>query len=248
MPRRQAASISNEEIAQFSRHAEDWWRADGPFRPLHKLNPVRLAYIRDQACGHFGRDPQARFSLENLQILDAGCGGGLLTEPLARLGGRVSGLDASQESIAVAAAHAEASGLSIQYEVGSLEDLAQDKKRYDLITALEIVEHVADLDSFLHALVRLLKPRGLLIMSTLNRTPKSFLLGIIAAEYILGWVPKGTHQWLKFLRPSELSGRLEKEGLQTSDVTGLVFNLLRGEFELRDDLAVNYLLAARRAR
>ena len=246
MPRRSAASIASDEIAQFSRHAEDWWNPDGVFRPLHRLNPVRLAYIRDQACQHFGCDPQARYSLKGLKILDVGCGGGLLAEPLARMGGLVTGLDASAESITVARAHAKAAKLAIDYRAGSVEEA---KGKFDLITALEIIEHVADLDSFIASLTKLLNPNGLLIMSTLNRTAKSFILGIVAAEYILGWVPKGTHQWRKFLRPSELVRRLEQSGIRATDLTGMIFNPLRGEFELSaGDLAVNYMLSARGSR
>jgi 2-polyprenyl-6-hydroxyphenyl methylase/3-demethylubiquinone-9 3-methyltransferase len=244
MPR-PAASISDAEIAQFSRHAGDWWNPEGAFRPLHRLNPVRIEYVRDSACAHFERDPHTPRALKGLKILDVGCGGGLLAEPLARLGGAVTGLDASSEAIEVAHAHAEAGGLTVDYRLGSVEELAKKKTRYDLITALEIVEHVADLDSFIASLAGLLRPGGLLVMSTLNRTPKSFLLGIVAAEYVLGWVPRGTHEWKKFLRPSELVARLAGEGLQTTDLTGLIFNPLRNEFELRsDDLDVNYMLTA----
>jgi 2-polyprenyl-6-hydroxyphenyl methylase/3-demethylubiquinone-9 3-methyltransferase len=282
--RRPSSSIAEDEVAQFSRHAEDWWNPDGAFRPLHRLNPVRLAYIRDQVCAHFGREADTRHALKGLHALDVGCGGGILSEPLARLGAQVTGLDASKESIATAKRHAKAVGLNIDYRCMSIEELAEQlspasfpRKResrsasarhmthtargrgpldsclrggdakggFDLITALEIAEHVADLESFTASLAKLLKPGGLLIMSTLNRTPKSFLLGIVAAEYILRWVPRGTHQWAKFLRPSELVRRLEESGLRTTDLTGLVFNPLRGEFELSaTDLDVNYLLTA----
>jgi len=239
-----AASISDAEIDHFSQHAEDWWNPDGVFRPLHKLNPVRLAYIRDRACAHFGRDAESRPSLKGLKILDVGCGGGLVTEPLARLGGAVTGIDGSENTIAIATRHAKASRLSIDYKVASVEELTKKKTRYDLITALEVVEHVADVDSFLKALAALLKPGGLLIMSTLNRTPKSFVLGIIAAEYILRWAPRGTHEWNKFIRPSELVSKLQKVRLHADDLTGMVFNPLRGMFELnKNDLEVNYLLS-----
>ncbi|MDX2028775.1 MAG: bifunctional 2-polyprenyl-6-hydroxyphenol methylase/3-demethylubiquinol 3-O-methyltransferase UbiG [Alphaproteobacteria bacterium] len=245
MSRRSAASVATEEISQFSRHAADWWNPEGSFRPLHKLNPIRLEYIRDQACEHFGRNPESRHALKDLKILDVGCGGGLLAEPMTRMGGQVTGLDASEEGITVARAHAKGSGLKIDYQVGSVEAWTRKKNRYDLITALEIVEHVADLESFIGCLTSLLQPNGLLIMSTLNRTPKSFLLGIVAAEYVLGWVPKGTHQWQKFLRPSELVGHLDDVELKTTDLTGMIFNPLRGEFQLSpSDLGVNYMLTA----
>ncbi|MFY9288103.1 MAG: bifunctional 2-polyprenyl-6-hydroxyphenol methylase/3-demethylubiquinol 3-O-methyltransferase UbiG [Alphaproteobacteria bacterium] len=246
MPRSAAASIQSEEIAQFSRHADDWWNESGKFRPLHKLNPVRLEYVRDQVCAHFKRTPTTRTSLKNLKILDVGCGGGLLAEPLTRMGAEVTGLDASDETIAIAKAHAKQSRLTIDYRLGSVEDLAKQKTRYDVITALEVAEHVADMDSFMRSIKKILKPSGVLIMSTLNRTPKSFLLGIIAAEYILQWVPRGTHQWQKFIRPSEMVSQLEVLGLQVTDITGLTFNPLRNEFQLRkDDMAVNYMLTAK---
>lgn len=243
-----SASIADEEVAQFSRHADAWWDPEGAFRPLHRLNPVRLAYIRERALKHFGLKAGPRQALKGLAVLDAGCGGGLLAEPLARMGAKVMGLDASREAIEVAKKHAKLSKLAIDYRAGSVEKLAQGKTRFDVITALEIAEHVADLDSFLKALAKLLKPGGLLIMSTLNRTPKSFLLGIVAAEYILGWVPRGTHQWQKFIRPSELARQLEKRGLETENISGLIFNPLRGEFQLSaNDLEVNYLLTATRS-
>jgi 2-polyprenyl-6-hydroxyphenyl methylase/3-demethylubiquinone-9 3-methyltransferase len=240
-------SIAAEEIDRFSQHAEDWWEPEGAFRPLHRLNPVRLEYVRDRACAHFTRDATSRHSLKGLKILDVGCGGGLLAEPLARLGGAVTGIDASEKTIAVARRHAGETGLRIDYRVASAEEMARKAARYDLVTALEVVEHVENIESFVSALARLLKPGGLLLMSTLNRTPKSFLLGIVAAEYMLGWIPRGTHRWRKFLRPSELVGQLANAKLQTTDLTGLVFNPLSGAFELRkNDLAVNYMLTAKR--
>jgi len=244
MPSTRAKSIASSEIAQFSRHAQDWWNPDGAFRPLHQLNPVRLEYVRDKACAHFGRKT-GRAALKDLKILDVGCGGGLLAEPMARLGGNVTGIDASKETIVCAARHAKEGDLAIDYRVSSVEELARKKIRYDLITALEVAEHVADMDSFVASLAMLLKPGGLLIMSTLNRTPQSFLLGIVAAEYILGWVPRGTHQWNKFIRPSELAEKLEAKNLCVDDLTGFVFNPLTGAFELRKgELGVNYLLTA----
>ena len=210
MPRH-AASIATEEIDRFSQYAEDWWNPDGAFRPLHRLNPVRLEYVRDRACAHFGRDAGSRHSLKGLKVLDVGCGGGLLSEPMARLGGEVTGIDASKKTISVARDHAKAMYLKIDYRVSSVEEMARRKEKFDVITALEVIEHVADVRSFLGALSSLLKPGGLLIMSTLNRTPKSFLLGIVAAEYLLGWIPRGTHEWKKFIRPSELVKRVKRK-------------------------------------
>ena len=240
-----AASIAADEVARFSAQAADWWNMEGSFRSLHRLNPLRVGYVRDQIVAHCERDATRRDALRGLKLLDVGCGGGLLAEPLARLGATVTGLDASAETIAVAAAHAAESGLAIDYKASSVEELAEGKARYDVITALEIVEHVADRASFIAALAKLLKPDGLLLMATLNRTTRSFMLGVVAAEYVLGWVPRGTHDWNSFVRPSELARELEQEGLALRDLTGMVFNLLRGEFVLsKTDLRVNYLLSA----
>lgn len=243
-----AASIAADEVARFSAQASDWWNMEGSFRSLHRLNPLRVDYVRDQIVAHCGRDATRRDALRGLKLLDVGCGGGLLAEPLARLGATVTGLDASAETIAVARAHAAESGLAIAYKASSVEELAEGKARFDVITALEIVEHVADRASFIAALAKLLKPDGLLLMATLNRTTRSFLLGVVAAEYVLGWVPRGTHDWNSFVRPSELARELEQEGLALRDLTGMAFNPLRGEFVLsKRDLRVNYLLAATKA-
>ena len=239
------SSIDSAEIARFSRHAEDWWNPQGALRPLHKLNPARLEYVRDQICGHFARKTGARDVLKGLTVLDIGCGGGLLCEPLARLGAKVTGLDASAEAINAARQHAEKSELDITYVCGSVEDFAQTANRYDVITALEILEHVADINSFLKGAARLLKPGGILLLSTVNRTAKSYLLGIVAAEYILRWVPKGTHDWRKFIRPSELAAHLQKTGLEVTDITGMTYAPLNDSFHLRQGgVAVNYLMAA----
>jgi 2-polyprenyl-6-hydroxyphenyl methylase/3-demethylubiquinone-9 3-methyltransferase len=240
-----AASVAPDEIDQFSRLSADWWNPEGAFKPLHRLNPVRLAYIRDAVLSHFSLKAPGPKSFKGLKVLDVGCGGGLLAEPLARLGGEVTAIDMADEGLKVARKHSAAMGLKIRYLLSSVEDLARKPQRFDVITALEVVEHVADVDSFLRSLSVLLKPNGILIISTLSRTPKSFLLGIIAAEYILRWVPAGTHQWKKFIRPSELQRRLDEHGMTMHDLTGLAFNPARNEFELRTgDLDVNYLCAA----
>ncbi len=239
------SSIDRAEIAHFSSLAGDWWNPAGVMQPLHKLNPARLEYIRDAVCGHFKRRVGAADALKGLSILDIGCGGGVLCEPLVRLGGDVTGLDASAEGIKAARAHAALSGLDIDYVCDSAENMAQGKQKFDVITVLEILEHVADIDVLLGAAARLLKPNGIMILSTLNRTPKSFLLGIVAAEYILKWVPRGTHDWRKFIRPSELAAHLGKAGLHAGDITGVIYDPLNDNFVLkRGEVGVNYLMYA----
>ncbi len=242
-------TVQPEEIDQFSRHAADWWNPYGSFKPLHRLNPVRVQYVRDQICALRGfKATGKREVLRGISLLDVGCGGGLLAEPLALLGARVTAIDASAATIDVASQHAAEQGLEIDYRVSSVEDLAQKPQRFDVITALEIVEHVADIELFLTALTSLLRPGGVLILSTLNQTSKSYLLGIVAAEYILRWVPRGTHQWKKFIRPSQLVDRVAELGLTPCDLSGLVFNPLRQEFHLsQTDLDVNYFLTAIKA-
>ena len=237
------SSIDPTEIARFSRHAEDWWNPEGALRPLHKLNPSRLEYIRDQICTHFSRKAGGRDALKGLSILDIGCGGGLLTEPLARLGAQVTGLDASAQAIQTAQQHAAQSGLPITYHTGSAEDFARGQARFDVITALEILEHVGDRDALMQSLSHLLKPGGVVILSTLNRDAKSYLLGIVAAEYVLRWVPRGTHDWRKFIRPSELAAQAGQVGLEATDITGLTYDPLNDVFRLRKEkVAVNYLM------
>ena len=243
-----AASIAASEVARFAEQAGDWWNPDGKFRPLHRLNPVRIGYLRDRIAAHYECAIGGRQALAGLSVLDVGCGGGLVAEPLARLGAAVTGLDAAEPAIAVARAHAAQQGLTIAYRAGSVEELARTGQRFDVVTALEIIEHVADRDSFCRALAQLVKPGGLLILSTLNRTPRSWLLGIVAAEYVLGWVPRGTHDWRQFVRPSELAAAIGPYGLRVVDVTGLVFNPLANDFRLsRHDLAVNYFMTAVKA-
>lgn len=240
-----ATSIDEAEIARFARDSAHWWDEKGPFRPLHQLNPVRTGYIRKQICSHYDRSDRSLTPFSGLKMLDIGCGGGLVCEPLARLGGRVTGIDADAQAIEVAKNHAEKSGLSISYQNGAAEDL---DRTFDIVTALEVIEHVTDPTAFIKTCAKLCKPGGLVIMSTLNRTPRSFAFGIVAAEYVLGWVPRGTHNWKKFIKPSEL-GRMGRDSrLSPRDVTGLIFNPIRNHFELsKTDLAVNYLMTMEKA-
>ena len=234
-------SILPGEVEQFAAHAGRWWDPDGPEAMLHKLNPVRLKYIRDQVDRHWQTDETSFRPLEGKSALDVGCGAGLLAEPLARLGANVTGVDASDELIAAAKAHAEASGLEIDYRAAAVEDLDGS---FDLVTSLEVVEHVADPRSFVAALSRRLAPRGLLILSTPNRTAWSRLLTITLAEGF-GRVPRGTHDYAKFIAPDELSAMIRNAGLEIVDVEGIAFTPLKG-LHLSDDTSLNYLIVARR--
>ena len=239
-------TIDPDNLRSFTDHAQGWWDESGPFKPLHQINPVRLAFIREEIITHFKiKEPNLK-PYQGLQILDIGCGGGLLCEPLCRLGATVTGIDAGPENIEVARAHAQQSGLDITYYATSAEAFAAPSPGSDVVTALEIVEHVADIDLFICSCLKLLRPGGLLILSTLNRTAKSYLLGIIAAEYILNWVPRGTHNWKKFLEPAELAAYLEKHGSQLKSIKGISFNPLSRTWHLTNDLGINYLMAARK--
>jgi 2-polyprenyl-6-hydroxyphenyl methylase/3-demethylubiquinone-9 3-methyltransferase len=255
-------TVDPEEIERFSSIAEEWWDENGKFRPLHRLGPVRLQYIRDRACAHFARDPEQMKVFSGLRLIDIGCGGGLMCEPMARLGAEVTGIDASKKNIGVASLHAEKMGLAIDYRCASPEKLvascelqvARDPATrnmqhatpsYNIVLALEIVEHVADVPAFLKACAALVKPGGLIFMSTLNRTAKSYALAIVGAEYVLRWLPRGTHSWKKFLKPSELCAGLRHERMNIEDMSGLAFNPLKNEWHLsKTDLGVNYLLTA----
>lgn len=240
-----AASIDPDEIAKFTAMAEAWWDPDGKFRPLHRFNPVRLAFIRDRLCSHFSRDPKQNLPLKGLRLLDVGCGGGLLSEPLARLGAQVTGLDAAEKNIRIARLHAGESKLDIDYRHGSVEDLAASGDSFDAVLNMEVVEHVADVDSFLGASAALVRAGGIMVVATLNRTPKSFLLAIVGAEYVLRWLPRGTHQWQRFVRPSELGKALRQAGMEIAEMTGVAFNPLTDRWRLAPhDLGVNYMLLA----
>jgi 2-polyprenyl-6-hydroxyphenyl methylase/3-demethylubiquinone-9 3-methyltransferase len=240
-------TVDPDEVARFAALADDWWDPRGHFRPLHQVNPVRLAFIRDRLVGHFGRDPASLTPLSGLRLLDIGCGGGLIAEPMARLGAAVVGLDATEQNIAVARLHAAHAGLSIDYRCAAAEDLADGTARFDVVLALEVVEHVAALEPFVAACGRLLAPGGALIAATLNRTVKAWALAIVGAEYVLGWLPRGTHRWAKFVRPAELVGALRRNGLAVAELTGVGYDPLAGAWSLSRDLAVNYMVFARRA-
>ncbi len=242
-----SSTVDPAEIARFGRIAAEWWDPDGKFRPLHRMNPVRIGYVRDRACERLGRDPRSVRPFDGLAAADIGCGGGLLAEPLARLGASVTALDAGAEAIAAARLHAGGAGLDIDYRCQTAEDLAASGARFDLVTALEVVEHVARVDTFVAALAALVRPGGVLVMSTLNRTARSFALAIVGAEYVMRWLPRGTHDWRKFLHPSELASGLRRHGFAVRDVSGLIYDPAGGGWRLSArDLAVNYLMTATR--
>ena len=236
----QKGTINRDEILHFAKDSSAWWDEGGPFKPLHRLNPVRLGYIKDQICGHYDLDKLSLKPLLDLKILDIGCGGGLVCEPMARMGAKVTGIDADTNGINIARTHAEKSDLSIQYICGAADNL---EEKFDVVLALEVIEHTNNPAQFIKICTERLKPNGLLILSTLNRTPKSFALGIVAAEYVLRWVPRGTHHWSKFQKPSEIVRHARNNKLDASDVTGLIFNPLKNDFALsKTDLDVNYLI------
>lgn len=240
------ASIDPEEVARFEAIAATWWAEDGPMGVLHRFNPVRLAYIRDAACEHFGRDPRTPYPLAGLRIVDVGCGGGVLSEPLARLGAQVTGLDPAPTNIAVARTHAEAEGVEVDYRSQTIEAVVAAGERFDIVLAMEVVEHVVDMPSFMRSACMAAEPGGLLFAATLNRTMRSFALAIVGAEYVLGWLPRGTHDWDKFVKPSELARAVEAAGLRVTDTTGVVFNPLDGSWRPSRDTAVNYMVTAKR--
>ena len=241
-----AASVDPGEIARFSAMAAEWWDTEGKFRPLHKLNPVRLAYIRDRLAARLGRDPLKPQPLAGVRLLDIGCGGGLIAEPMARLGADVVAIDASATNIAVARAHTAESELKIDYGVAAAETLAASGERFDAVLCLEVIEHVADRPGFLAATAGLVAPGGALVAATLNRTPQAYLLAIVGAEYVLRWLPRGTHDWDKFVRPSELAASLRRAGLEVRDLSGVVYSPLTDAWRLSRDLAVNYMCFAER--
>jgi 2-polyprenyl-6-hydroxyphenyl methylase/3-demethylubiquinone-9 3-methyltransferase len=238
------STVDQAEVDRFSAIAAEWWNPRGKMAPLHKFNPVRLAYIRDRAATRFGRDRKRLDSMKGLHVLDIGCGGGLLCEPLARLGALVVGIDPSATNIDAARRHASEADLPIDYRCATVEALAQSGERFDLVLAMEVVEHVADVPLFMKCCAAMIRPGGLMIIATINRTLKSFALAIVGAEYILRWLPVGTHRWDKFVTPNELEIAIEQSGLRVTHEQGVVYNLFRDEWQLSADTDVNYMLTA----
>ena len=241
-----AASINPAEIAKFSAIAAEWWDPAGKFAPLHKFNPVRLAFIKAEAAAHFGRDPRSLTPFQGLTLLDIGCGGGLLSEPMARLGFAVTGADASERNIGTAKAHAAQSGLEIDYRAVTAETLVAEGRRFDVVLNMEVVEHVADVAAYLEACSKLVKPGGITFVATMNKTLKSFALAKIGAEYVLGWLPRGTHDWNRFIPPAELRASLEGTGLTVLKTQGVSFDPLGWDWRLSPDVDVNYMIVASR--
>jgi len=239
-----SASVIDEEVSRFDALAASWWDPKGPMAPLHAINPVRMRFVRDAIVKHFGRDDEAVAPFSGLSALDVGCGAGLLTEPLSRLGAEALGLDPGIETIGAARSHADSSGAHSRYRVGTLEDVVSEGGRFDIVLAMEVVEHVADVEFFVTAAAKALKPGGLFLGSTLNRTLKSFALAIVGAEYVLRWLPTGTHRWDKFVTPAEFSTALRNAGLWAPNATGLTYAPLTRQWRLARDLDVNYFIAA----
>ncbi len=239
------STVDPAEIEKFQAMAAEWWDENGKFKPLHMLNPCRLDYITNQIAGEFDRDLKTEKPFAGLRILDIGCGGGLLAEPMARLGADVVGADAAERNIPVAQVHAEQSGLTIDYRHTTAEAMAEASEQFDVVLNMEVVEHVASPIDYLIACRQLLKPGGLQICSTLNRNPKSYMMAIIGAEHVMRWLPKGTHEWSKFITPDELFDLLRKAGLTPVDRKGFVFNPIKWSWSLSDrDLSVNYVTAS----
>jgi 2-polyprenyl-6-hydroxyphenyl methylase/3-demethylubiquinone-9 3-methyltransferase len=246
MARAAESTVDTAEVERFSRLAAEWWNPRGSMAALHKFNPVRLAYIRDQATARFERDPKRLDCLKGLRFLDIGCGGGILSEPLARIGAEVVGADPSANNIEVGKLHAAKTGVTVDYRCTTAEALADADERFDIVLAMEVVEHVADVGLFLRRCAEMVKPGGLMVTATLNRTLKSFALAIVGAEYVLRWLPRGTHQWDKFITPQELQAALEKSRLRVIDERGVIYNLLADKWQLSRDMDVNYMLTAER--
>jgi 2-polyprenyl-6-hydroxyphenyl methylase/3-demethylubiquinone-9 3-methyltransferase len=237
-------TINPDEIAKFAAMADEWWDPRGKFKPLHKFNPVRLGYVRDKAVAQFGKDSTVRRPLEGIRILDIGCGGGLLSEPLTRLGATLVGIDAGEKNIGIARHHAEQSGLEIDYRTTTAEALAASGEQFDVVLNMEVVEHVDNVPLYMESCAKLVKPGGLLFTATINRTPRAYALAIVGAEYVLGWLPRGTHDFSKFLTPDEISALVTCFGLKVVDKVGVVFHPLADEWRQSRDTGVNYMVLA----
>ena len=237
-------TINTDEIAKFAAMADEWWDPKGKFKPLHKFNPVRLAYVRDNAIRHFGKNASVRRPLEGLRVLDIGCGGGLLSEPLTRLGASVTGIDAGEKNIAIAKLHAEQSGLAIDYRAVTAESVAAGGERFDIVLNMEVVEHVDNVPLYMKSCADLVAPGGLLFTASINRTPRAFALAIVGAEYVLGWLPRGTHDYSKFLTPDEIGTLVKRNGLKVVEKVGVSFHPLADEWRQSRDTGVNYMVLA----
>ncbi len=241
------SSADREEVARFTQMADAWWDPAGKFRPLHQLNASRIGFIKENVCRRYGLDPEAEQPFKGLDFLDVGCGGGILSEPLARLGATLSGIDAGAKNVEIAKIHAAQSALDITYINALPEDLARSGQTFDVVLNMEVIEHVPDPEMFLKASAALLKADGCMVLSTMNRNLKSLLLGKIAAEYVLRWLPRGTHDWRKFMKPSELARLIRPLGLEFTDLQGMVYNPFKDEWSLsKSDLDVNYVAFAQK--
>jgi len=239
-------TINDAEVAKFTAMAAEWWDPKGKFKPIHKFNPVRLAYIRENVLTHFRRDGSEMRPFEGLTVLDVGCGGGLLCEPLARLGATVTGIDAAERNITIARLHAEQSGVSVDYQVTTSEALAALGQTFDLVLNMEVVEHVDNVPLYMKSCADLVAPGGLMLTATLNRTARALAFAVIGAEYVLGWLPKGTHDWKKFLTPDEIKALITRNGLVVTDQTGVVYHPLADDWRKSRDMAINYMIMAER--
>lgn len=235
-----SSTIDNQEIHKFEKMAEEWWNPHGKFKPLHKFNPIRINFMRSKICQHFKLDEKSLQPFANLQILDIGCGGGLISEPFCNMGANIWAIDASPINIEIAKTHAQKNNLNINYLASSAEELAQGQQKFDVVLALEIIEHVSDVELFIKSCSQLVKPNGLLFIATINRTVKSLIMAKIGAEYILRWLPIGTHQYDKFVKPSEIFSTANNHNLKLIELSGFSYNLLKDDFYLSQDLAVNY--------
>ena len=240
-------TIDPAEVAQFAAIAAEWWDPNGKFKPLHRFNPTRLTFLRERLGAHFGLPESTAKPFTGLRFLDIGCGGGLLSEPMARLGATVVGADAAEENVKTAAVHAEQSGLDIDYRHTSAEALAQAGEQFDVVLNMEVVEHVADLNLFMAACAAMVKPGGVMVTATLNRTMKAFALAIVGAEYVLGWLPRGTHKFQKFVKPSELGAALRPTGLEVKEMAGVSYNPLADQWRIGKDVDVNYMIVSTRS-